>query len=229
MRSGNSFIDHIFMLVEPAEVAGVVQTLSRFGLTGSSRRSHPGLGTSNIFFCFDNIFLEILWIENRAEAGGTQLGRMLIERLDGRTSGMTPFGIGFRTLEPTDPVPFATWSFEPPAAMAFKPIPIALSSLDSSQPLLFRAKRTARPDAWIDGQAGVRQTPAGITEVTAVRFKPPANVEPSSDLQLLQNLGVIALNDSSGGPSMAFTLSHAASGKSRELVLKSPLPPGDAR
>lgn len=229
MRSGSSFIDHIFMLIEPAEVAGVVQTLSRFGLTQSSRRSHPGLGTSNIFFCFDNIFLEILWIANRAEAGGTQLGRMLIERLDGRTNGAAPFGIGFRTLESTDSVPFATWSFEPPAALAFKPIPIALSSLDNSQPLLFRAQRASRPDAWTDGKAGMRQTPAGISEVTAVRFTPPADVEPAGDLRMLQSLDVIALGESSGGPRMTFTLSHGASGKTRELVLASPMLTGDER
>lgn len=223
MRSGNSFIDHIFMLIEPAEAASVVQTLSRFGLTESSRRSHPGLGTSNILFCFDNIFLEILWIANREEARGTQLGRQLIERLDGRASGSAPFGIGFRTRAMADPVPFATWSFEPPAALAFKPIPIAVSSHDSRQPLLFRAQRTARPDAWTDGKAGVRQRPAGIAEVTALRFTPPPQATASPDLQTLQRLGMIVLVDAQDGPCMVLTLSQVTSGKTRELILTSPL------
>jgi hypothetical protein len=223
MRSGNTSIDHVFMLVEPAEVASVVRALGDFGLTESSRRSHPGLGTSNIFFCFDNIFLEILWVANRTEAAGTELGRQLIERVEGRASGKTPFGIGFRTATPSDAAPFATWSFEPPAALAFNPIPIAVSSRDTSQPLLFRAQRAARPDAWTDGKDGRRQAPSGITEVTAVRFTPLATVAPAADLQTLRKLGLMGLNPASIQPSMTLTLLHAASGTLREIVLTSPL------
>lgn len=222
MRSGNAFIDHVFMLVEPAEVAGVVRALTDFGLTESSRRTHPGLGTSNVFFCFDNVFLEILWVADRAEAGRTELGRQLIERVDGRASGATPFGIAFRTLQPGDAVPFETWIFEPPAELGFKPIPIALSSRDRSQPLMFRAQRAARPDAWTDGKAGVRQTPAAISEVTALRFAPPRHVQPSADLQTLHILGMVELNTQVDGPSLRLTLLHA-SGARRELVLTSPM------
>lgn len=228
MQNGPLFIDHVFMLIEPEEVDGVVHALARFGLTESSRRSHPGLGTSNVFFCFDNVFLEILWIANREEARATQLGRQLLERLDGRASGAAPFGIGLRTRDPADPFPLATWSFEPPSAMAFKPIPIALSSHDSRQPLLFRAQRASRPDAWTDGKAGVRQRPAGIAEVTALRFTPPPRVAASNDLRTLQNLGMISLDDSPDGPRMAFTLWHVTGGNTRELVVTSPLHLGNA-
>lgn len=222
MQRGNLSVDHVFMLIEAREVEAVVQELARFGLTESSRRPHPGLGTANIFFCFDNAFLEILWIANREEAGGTRLGQLLLERLDSRTSGAAPFGIGFRTREAADPVPFATWVFEPPAALAYKPIPIALSSEDSGQPLLFRAQRTLPPVAWTDGKAGVRQGPAGIAQITALRFTPAPDVTPAPDLLLLQQLGMMALGDSLDGPRMTLTLSKGSGGQARQLVLRSP-------
>lgn len=222
MRSGNAYIDHVFMLVEPGEVAGVVRSLTDFGLTESSRRSHPGLGTSNVFFCFDNVFLEILWVADRAEASRTELGRLLIERVEGRMSGATPFGIAFRTLEPGDAVPFETWIFEPPAELGFKPIPIALSSRDRAQPLMFRAQRAARPDVWTDGKAGARQTLAGISEVSRIHFTPPMHVQPSADLQVLQDRQMIELNTRAHGPSLKLTLIHS-SGAERELVLMSPI------
>jgi hypothetical protein len=223
MHSGNLYVDHVFMLIEAAEVGAVVRTLAGYGLTESSRRSHPGLGTANVFFCFDNVFLEILWIADRAEAGGTQLGRQLMERIDGRGSGAAPFGIGFRTREPTDAVTFETWLFEPPAALTFKPIPVARSSDDSRQPLMFRAQRASRPDAWTDGKAGVRQQPAGITEVTALHFTPAPGVAACSDLVELQNLGVISLKNASEEPQMTLTMSQANGGEPRTLVLTSPL------
>lgn len=210
------------MLVEPGEVARVVRALTDFGLIESSRRSHPGLGTSNVFFCFDNVFLEILWVADRAEAGRTELGRQLIERVDGRMSGAMPFGIAFRTLEPGDAVPFQTWIFEPPAELGFKPIPISLSSRDRSQPLMFRAQRAARPDAWTDGKAGVRQTPAGISEVTALHITPPPHAQPSADLHALHALGMIGFDTEADGPRLRLTLTHA-SGERRELVLTSPM------
>lgn len=229
MRSGNLSVDHVFMLIEAGEVDAVVNQLSRFGLTESSRRSHGGLGTSNIFYCFDNAFLEILWIANREEAGGSRLGRLLLERLDGRMSGAAPFGIGFRAPSADDPLPFATWLFEPPAELSFQPIPIALSSDDSRQPLLFRAQRKLPPDAWTDGKAGVRQQPAGLREITALRFSPARNAGDSADLRNLQQLGMIALDHSRQASCMTLTLSRGIGEASRELMLTSPTRLFDSR
>lgn len=223
MQNGAFFVDHVFMLVEPHEVDDVVAQLSKLGLTESCRRSHTGLGTANIFFCFDNAFLEILWIRDREEARGSRLGRMLIERVDGRKTGAAPFGIGFRTSDPSDAVPFETFTFEPPAALSFKPIPIAKSSADSAQPVLFRAQRAFRPDSWTDGRAGVRQQPAGLAEIASFRYTPPRHVAPSADLQMLESLGMLALDDSHDGPRMVFTLTGANGGPSRELSISSPL------
>ena len=181
MRNGNLLVDHVFMLVEAAEVNAAVQALAAVGLQESSRRSHPGLGTSNIFFCFDNAFLELLWVVNREEARRTRLGQMLLERLDGRLTGAAPFGFGFRTTSPEESVPFDTWIYEPPQELGYKPIPIAQCSGDPRQPLLFRAQRQFPPSEWTDGNAGARQTAAGLAVV--------APAEPEPELELVLELG----------------------------------------
>lgn len=223
MHGADLFVDHVFMLVDASEVDTVAQSLLSFGLIESSRRVHTGLGTANIFFCFDNIFLEILWVVDRQEAAATELGGLLLERLDARTTGSMPFGIGFRTGADGGLVPFATRILQPPPALAFKPIEVAQSSLDCRQPLLFRAQRAARPDAWTDGKAGLRQRPGGIAEVVALCVTLPVLVEPTADLKLLEHLGVLKVKQLSAGPGMVLSLSQLTAQGPLELALQSPL------
>jgi hypothetical protein len=223
VQQGKLLIDHVFMLVRSDEVDAVVDDLAGFGLEESSRRAHVGLGTSNIFFCFDNAFLEILWVADRDEAVQSELGRRLLARLDGREQQATPFGIGFRTLTPEDPLPFDTWDFLPPGTSGLKPVPIARSSDDPAQPLLFRAQRVRRPDQWIDGKAGARQTKAAIAEIIGLRFSPPRGVHCSADLERLQDLGIVTLSENDGGAQMTLTASRIGERPTFELKLQSPL------
>jgi hypothetical protein len=194
MRNGTLFVDHVFMLVDSAEAGPTVEVLSQKGLTPSSRRSHGRLGTSNVFFCFDNIFLEILWIVNPEDAAQSPLGRQLMDRVDQRRSGACPFGIGFRTTDRSDSLPFETWIYQPPGdAGLVNDVPIAVSSSDPSQPLLFRAQRAKRPDEWVDGNAGERQRPGGYSEVAGLRLRTLTQPDPSSDLSTLSRLGMLTI------------------------------------
>jgi hypothetical protein len=56
-------LDHIFLMVRPGalEASG----LARAGLCESFRRDHPGQGSSNLCYCFDNAHLELLWPARR--------------------------------------------------------------------------------------------------------------------------------------------------------------------
>jgi hypothetical protein len=40
----------------------------KFGLLEGSSNAHPGQGTANRRFFFDNFMLELLWVTNPAEA-----------------------------------------------------------------------------------------------------------------------------------------------------------------
>jgi hypothetical protein len=221
-QNENVYVDHVFMLAETAGGEHEIAALRAAGFIESSRRSHAGLGTSNVFFCFDNVFVEVLWIASRAEARESKLGRHLLERCDGRAAGAVPFGIGFRTYPPEYRLPFQTWEYLPPGVSGLKPVQIATSSDDLRQPLLFRAQRLLRPDEWTDGKAGARQRPAGFAEVLDLQFIPRTGVEPSPDLQSLANLGVLTLGEPAAESDLVLTLSRTDSSEPCSLSLRAP-------
>jgi hypothetical protein len=128
-------IDHVFIC---ASVGGPeAEQLIAFGLSEGSPNHHPGQGTANRRFFFENAMLELLWVENPEEARNGDVRRLgLWERWSQRTLGASPFGICYRpTRNPTEPPPFESWTYRPPYA----PITIAVSatSTDPYQPLLF--------------------------------------------------------------------------------------------
>ncbi|MEM9673575.1 MAG: hypothetical protein ACFB15_16700 [Cyclobacteriaceae bacterium] len=58
-------IDHIFIFSANQGQEG--DQLLDFGLTEGSSRVHPGQGTTNRKFYFENFFLEILYVINKQE------------------------------------------------------------------------------------------------------------------------------------------------------------------
>lgn len=58
-------IDHIFIFSRNNGIEA--NNLVEFGLTEGSSRVHPGPGTVNRKFYFENFFLEILWVVNEKE------------------------------------------------------------------------------------------------------------------------------------------------------------------
>ncbi len=61
----NLSLCHVFVFVKPG--APEATGLYAAGMVESYRRRHPGQGTANVCFCFDNAFLELLWVTSEAE------------------------------------------------------------------------------------------------------------------------------------------------------------------
>ncbi|MEO0814134.1 MAG: VOC family protein, partial [Myxococcota bacterium] len=59
-------LDHVFVMISD----GVRQhrALEALGLVETYRRIHPGQGTKNICYAFENAFLELLWVHDEHEA-----------------------------------------------------------------------------------------------------------------------------------------------------------------
>jgi hypothetical protein len=212
-------IDHVFMLVDPGG-AKEMAALARGGLTQSWSRKHVGMGTANIFLCFDNAFLELIWIENEAEAATSPVGRRLIERRAKRADGAVQFGIALR-LAPEAEFPFDGWRFTPPTVSDMKnTVTIAHSSDDLGQPFLFRGQRSVPPEQWTDALAGQRQRPGGFGDIVRWTLDLPAGVAPGSDLRALQALGLLSLGTSSGKAARwTIEASRADGGKPRRFHL----------
>lgn len=114
------------------------EALLRLGFAEGSGNTHPGQGTANRRFFFENFMLELVWVANPVEAQNERTRRTrLWERCQGQDSHANPFGIIFRPAgTPPAPPPFATWSYTP----VYLPPGLAMQVADGttlSEPELF--------------------------------------------------------------------------------------------
>ena len=147
-------IDHVFICTSVG--GSEAQQLIAFGLSEGSRNHHPGQGTANRRFFFENAMLELLWVVKPEEVRSKDVHRLgLWERWSQRNLGACPFGICYRpTKDASEPPPFESWTYRP----AYAPITIAVSvtSTEQNQPLLFylpylRRKSPTEPTKHVNG------------------------------------------------------------------------------
>lgn len=217
MPATSLILDHVFVFVEPG--APEAATLDEAGLRESFRRDHPGQGTTNVCYCFDNAYLELLWETDRAEITSPAIApTRLAERAQWRDNGACPFGIAVRTPSADAPLPFQTWTWDPPFLPDGMVLPVATLSEDANQPFVFRSPGHTRPDAWTDGRAGRRQTEAGLAEIVGLHLDRPPRVPPNNDLRTLAALGLLTLGTHTAWR-MVLTLSRRDGGPPRRLCL----------
>jgi hypothetical protein len=107
-------LDHLFICVQPE--APEAEHIKEFGLIEGRRRPHPGQGTTNVCFFFQNAYLELLWLCN-AEESKSPIVRPtgLWERCRWRETQACPFGIAFRRVASDSlELPFSTWNYYAP-------------------------------------------------------------------------------------------------------------------
>jgi len=140
----NLELDHVFILVEPG--AHVADLLVQLGLKESFRRDHPGQGTSNRRFEFENGMLELLFMRDEGEAlngpghklGFSQRIRQLFRETDkGKHDGeVSPFGIVFSKKDPLDlRPPFVGWTYQPDYFDEPKPFHVGANSNNLTESL----------------------------------------------------------------------------------------------
>lgn len=174
---------HVFAFTDPDPPAPAP------GLVESFRRDHPGQGTANACYCFDDSYVELLWVTDREALASPAIARTrLAERADWRRRGTCPFGIALRGA-----MPFPAWTWAPPYLPPGLSIAVAEMSADARQPFLFRSPGGARPDAWTDGRAGTRQEAAGLTEVARLVLSYPRGIAPAPEMLALAETGFLDL------------------------------------
>lgn len=186
MTEDSPALCHLFVMVSPE--APERAALEEAGLRESFRREHPGQGTRNVCYCFENAYLELLWVTDPAALQSPVIAPTgLFQRAAWRTSGASPFGVGLRRGQGGLPVP--AWPFMPPYLPPGMAIPVARASDDLRQPFVFLSPGASRPDQWTDGRAGDCQRAAGLTEIAAVALTVPAVPDPGL-VTLLASAGV---------------------------------------
>src|SRR5258707_573236 len=95
-------LDHVYVLVSAG--APEAALLNELGLTEGLHNRHPGQGTACRRFFFANAYLELLWVEDPAEAQGEVVRPLrLWGRWSQRTQGACPFGLVFRSGQQNAP------------------------------------------------------------------------------------------------------------------------------
>jgi hypothetical protein len=105
-------LDHIFICT--AVGAPEAERLIEFGLAEGSPNTHPGQGTANRRFFFQNAMLELLWVANATEAQSAAGRTRLWERWTERDQDACPFGFCVRPkIAPAGELPFPAWEYRP--------------------------------------------------------------------------------------------------------------------
>jgi Glyoxalase-like domain len=179
-------VDHAFVTCAPG--APEADALLELGFVEGSRNTHPGQGTANRRFFFENFMLEFLWVADPAEVTNerTRPAR-LSERCSQRAAGLNPFGIILRpTQGASTPPPFLSWSYHPTYLPPELSIQIAQGTT-LQEPELFYL--SFMRDTGARGEPTQHALPLG--HVGALRFGVPQPAELTPASRAVEQLGLV--------------------------------------
>lgn len=165
-------LDHIFLTVTPG-AEEEAESLISLGLREGSSNRHPGQGTADRRFLFDNAFLELLYLVDRAEARSEITEPTgLYDRLASSAEGVSPVGICFRPSHHTESTaPFAAWHYRPRYLPSSLSVEIAQAPLE--EPMWFYLGFARRPDLRAGENHEPRDHPLGVRRISRVRVTIP--------------------------------------------------------
>jgi hypothetical protein len=187
-------IDHVFVSACVGAPEG--DRLIDLGLVEGSPNRHPGQGTANRRFFFANAMLELIWVENEAQAQsdvGPARRLHLWERWANRDRSACPFGVCLRpTAGTSDSAPFPSWEYRP----SYSPVglPVANNSTVDTEPLLFYIPMHRRPDSLPADRREPYEHALPIRELTSVRIFSPGTTTPSSALLAAVRTGAFSFH-----------------------------------
>ena len=156
-------VDHLFICTTPG--APEARLLFDAGITEGSPNVHPGQGTANRRFFFENGYLELLWVSDEAESRSPLAApTRLWERWSGRGEGANPCGICLSSPAGVNGrLPFATWNYEPDYLPERHQILFA-DGLSLSEPEIFVLDW---PHRWSPGEVPTEHA-AGLSRIQRV-------------------------------------------------------------
>ncbi len=132
MSSAAFTIDHLFVCATRAEAGALIES----GFAPGRAAVHEGQGTANLCFCFDNAYLECLWMHDEAEIRSAAVSPVsLWERTHWRENGACPFGVALRRKSPSAQP--HTWAYAAPFLPPGATLPILTPPDSPELPLVF--------------------------------------------------------------------------------------------
>ena len=221
--------DHVWIVV--TRDAPERAALERAGLKISPDVSrNDGQGTASVAAEFLNAYIELTWPDPTVSvAPGAERGvEKFRNRMNWRTSGWSPLGVGLHRTGPASPLPFPTWSIAPEWMPKGNAIEILTARDDTKSPSFFieppvlAVKEDANrklPES--DPKRAPFQHPIGVERVTAVQIIRPKEYQPVAAFTYLENAGVFK---SSEGKDWAVELTFDRGRKGEQRDLRPDLP-----
>lgn len=208
-------LDHVFIFVSAG--APEAEKLRGFGFLEGEPNTHPGQGTSNRRFFFDNMMLELLWVSDRDEAQSERTRRTrLWERWKGRKK-TSPFGLVFTSSDAD--VPFTGWEYTPhylPEGLHFL---VGDNAEILNEPLVFRM-----PDKEIltPRKLPAAQNQPGFAEVSSVSVGMSRVSSLSPVMESIKKSGVIGLEEA-GHHVLELHFGDGSKGRAKDFFPELPL------
>jgi Glyoxalase-like domain len=214
-------IDHVFVLMDPQ--SSEIEYLRSLGIAETYRRQHTGQGTQNVCYCFENMFLELLWIDDTECVCSKSIARTgIYERAQWRTAGTNPFGISWRNTVSDALFAPPAWAFKPPYLPMGISIDVAVDSDDHHQPMMFKSPGVAPPTEWPVEKRGQLQISAGLGHVMSVHHNSPSTFVPSDTLKAIEARTILTLGVSEDD-SFGLKLVVSRQNSTEPLILEFPL------
>ena len=185
-------LDHVFVCAPNGEADA--EPLIRFGLRPGAARVHQGQGTANLVFCFDNAYLEVLWLHDDTEVNSPVVRpTSLPQRLHWPVTGACPFGVALRQrTDAGDVSQLAAWEYEAPFLGGGATIPVLTPRFAHQEPLMFISPARIRP-ADYPGKRVELEHRDGRHMLTGVRVCVPKALVLSSGLEEIQRISLVKI------------------------------------
>ncbi|MEC5341728.1 VOC family protein [Brenneria populi] len=207
-------VDHI--LICSPNRANIADALVNAGFAEGSGNSHPGQGTANRRFFFNNAYLEFLYLEESLELTPADRDKLDIRRRFNRADhGRSPFGVGFRPSELNENAPFPHWVYKP----SYLPDGYSINVGDAStnEPLWFFLDFVCRPDRLPSAKQQPLNHPCGVATLTSVRLSVSKGTALSPATQRIIESGAVAVNFDTRH-SLEMTFDHRRQNKRLSLL-----------
>lgn len=181
--------DHVWIVV--TRDAPERSALERAGLKISQELNrHDGQGTASITADFRNFYIELMWPDPTVSvAPGAERGvEKFKNRMNWRTSGWCPIGVGLHRVGPAAPLPFPTWTIAPDWMPKGTAIEILTARDDTKSPSFFIEPDVLAVKAQTNRQ--IDNHPIGVERITAIQLIRPKEYQPVAAFTYLKNAGI---------------------------------------
>jgi len=180
--------DHVWIVVSPNAPERTALERAGFQISPDVNRL-DGLGTASVTVEFENSYLELIWPDATVPVQPElqRAAEKFRQRMNWRSSGWCPIGIGFRRAGSTNGAfPFPTWTWTADWMPKGTAMEMLVPREDTKSPALFVEPSVLTDTKEQAARASRFHHAIGVDRITAVRLFSPKTYQPTVPLEYLQ-------------------------------------------